>query len=202
MLRTQQNIIDADGTVLFGRIDPKLDRGSHQTRKMVEQLEKPGIHFSLDDLRRPKRCARELRQWAIDNNIQVVNVAGNKGSKFPGLESRVQSIIEAAFREPLLQVKPTIPIKPITLKYVPAHAGIEHNERCDQIAEALAQGEKLTLRTSPQVDIEEMKPTFREIKLSNTALLWVGEGAREHLLEQIKLNQPQAKPTKSKNMEL
>ena len=75
--RTRQNIIDSDGTIIFG---DRNSTGSRLTVNICQQLKKPYIINP--------GCIFFLR-WAIENNIQVLNVAGNRESKNPGIHSKV-----------------------------------------------------------------------------------------------------------------
>ncbi len=85
--RTRKNIQDSDGTVIFGDIK---EPGSKLTANICRTLEKPwvnnpGIIFFL--------------RWAIENNIQVLNVAGNRESKSPGIYDKVFNFLYEALKE-------------------------------------------------------------------------------------------------------
>jgi len=67
--RTLKNLKTADGTVLFG--DMKSP-GSKQTINNLEKNNKPYI---------VNPTAKDLQKFLTDNNIKVLNVAGNRGSK-------------------------------------------------------------------------------------------------------------------------
>ncbi len=79
--RTRQNIIDSDGTVVFGNID---SAGSRLTVNICKQLSKPTI------LNPPKVI---LLKWIKDYNIQTLNVAGNRESKNPGIYDKVYNFL-------------------------------------------------------------------------------------------------------------
>ena len=111
MLRTKMNVKNSDGTVVFGSADPSRDKGSARTNgsaardvfELADQHRKPWIHFELDELNNPQQCAKELREWVVANRIETLNVAGNRGSKAPRLETQTAQVIESAFREPIQQ---------------------------------------------------------------------------------------------------
>jgi Circularly permutated YpsA SLOG family len=66
--RTLKNVIDGDGTVIYG----DLTGGTRLTAEFCERENKPYIvNPTLDD----------LVAFVRDNGIQVLNVAGNRGSK-------------------------------------------------------------------------------------------------------------------------
>lgn len=67
--RTEQNVIDGDGTVLFGDMSSS---GSKMTIGFCKKHSKPYII---------NPTAASLRDWLFANNIQTLNVAGNRASK-------------------------------------------------------------------------------------------------------------------------
>jgi len=75
--RTRQNVLDADGTVLFGDY---TSHGSAETIKYCKELKKPFLKNPTAD---------ELVAWLYANKIQVLNVAGNRGSKMLTIQFQV-----------------------------------------------------------------------------------------------------------------
>ena len=75
--RTRQNIIDSDGTVIFG---DTFERGTQLTINTCEQLEKPYVVNPKMDL---------FVRWIVNHKIQVLNVAGNRESKNLGIYDKV-----------------------------------------------------------------------------------------------------------------
>ncbi len=67
--RTEQNVIDSDGTVLFGNLD---STGSQTTIKFIKKHTKPSISNPTPE---------ELINFINENNITTLNVAGNRASK-------------------------------------------------------------------------------------------------------------------------
>lgn len=84
--RTEQNVINSDGTVYF--YTSKDQGGVIATRRFARTHQKP---FIINP------TGPQLRKFIIDNNIKVLNVAGNRGSK---LEKPEQ--IERVLREGLM----------------------------------------------------------------------------------------------------
>lgn len=99
ILRTEINVKDADDTAIFGNADPVQDKGTARTLDLCNQHHKPIIHFDQANLQTLARCAEQLRRWAIDHNIRVLNVAGTWKSRAPGLEDRTAQVIQSAFQE-------------------------------------------------------------------------------------------------------
>ncbi len=86
-LRTRQNILDSDGTVVFGK---GYSPGTTLTIKICKELKRPWIHNP--------GCLAFLK-WIVDNNIQVLNVAGNRESKYPGIQDKVHTFLVEALKD-------------------------------------------------------------------------------------------------------
>lgn len=77
--RTAANVKNSDGTVLFGNMNSP---GSTITIKFCQQMNKPYII---------NPSVNQLRQWTNLNNIQIMNVAGNRESTNQGIQDRVKN---------------------------------------------------------------------------------------------------------------
>jgi len=92
--RTEQNVIDSDGTVIISR--SRLTGGSAYTRKMVKKHHKPCLHINLKNTA-TFFASSEIIKWAEENDIEVLNVAGPKASKCPFIHRAVKKIIVGVF---------------------------------------------------------------------------------------------------------
>lgn len=91
--RTEQNVLNSDGTVYFSTDEDSAGRIA--TQRFAKQYNKP---FLLNP------TSQELAQWLVDNNIGTLNVAGNRGSKVsPEFDSQVRNTIRNAFSSPIQQ---------------------------------------------------------------------------------------------------
>lgn len=91
--RTEQNVINSDGTVYFSTDEDSAGRIA--TQRFAKAHNKP---FLLNP------TSQELAQWLVDNNIDTLNVAGNRGSKVsPEFDSQVRETIRSAFKSPTQQ---------------------------------------------------------------------------------------------------
>lgn len=85
--RTIQNVLDSDGTVWFG------------------DSESPGGRLTLRTCREKNRpflinpSTHELRKWLVDHHIQVLNIAGNRESKTPGIFVKVLNHLKKALEK-------------------------------------------------------------------------------------------------------
>jgi Circularly permutated YpsA SLOG family len=90
--RTEQNVIDADGTLIISH--GELKGGSEYTRKMAVKHGKPWIH--IDANRQPIEAAVEMiRTWLNGNDIERLNVAGSPASKDPRIYTATKRILKA-----------------------------------------------------------------------------------------------------------
>lgn len=84
--RTIDNAQEADGTIWFGNADSpggKLTLGSIAQQGKVKPLINP-------------TNAEEIRKWIIDNNIKILNVAGNREHKSPGIYNTTKTMLVEA----------------------------------------------------------------------------------------------------------
>jgi len=77
--RTEWNVRDSDGTLILSYGEPT--GGTAQTIDVAKRLKKP--HLILDLTERPS--AQAVHAWALAHAIAVLNVAGPRESKCPGI---------------------------------------------------------------------------------------------------------------------
>ncbi len=92
--RTEQNVIDSDGTLIisYGR----LTGGSDFTREMALLHHRPWLHIDLNKTG-AFQAAGKIKSWITENEIEVLNVAGPRASKDPGIYQATVDIIETVF---------------------------------------------------------------------------------------------------------
>jgi len=88
--RTEQNVIDSDGTVIISR--GKLTGGSAYTLKMAKKHNRPYFHVDLKQYE-VLPAALEILSWLGDNNIKTLNVAGPRASKDPKIYESVKEVL-------------------------------------------------------------------------------------------------------------
>lgn len=76
--RTFDNVKDSDGTMRFAYnfVSP----GEIMTLKAIKQYKKPYIDIDLSDIEEQALLIFDIMDWFSDNNIHIVNIAGNAGS--------------------------------------------------------------------------------------------------------------------------
>lgn len=94
--RTERNIIDSDATLIltYGR----LSGGSALTQKLARSHSRPCLHIDLSKLS-VLEAAACVREWLISNGITVLNVAGSRASKAPGIHQATIEILTLALDE-------------------------------------------------------------------------------------------------------
>jgi len=87
--RTEQNVIDSDGTVFFTY--GKLSGGSSLTKMFAVKHKRPWLHVNLNTTSDPVDL---IINWLIKWEIEILNIAGKTASKSPAIYNRVKNIIE------------------------------------------------------------------------------------------------------------
>lgn len=83
LYRTEDNVKVSDATVIFGR----RSQGSNRTEEFCRIHNKPfvWINFPVVPDLRAELSTRGFKLWVIRHNVTILNVAGNRESKNPGI---------------------------------------------------------------------------------------------------------------------
>ena len=92
--RTEQNVIDSDGTLIISH--GKLTGGSDYTREMALLHHRPWLHIDLNKTG-AFQAAGKIKSWITENEIEVLNVAGSRASKDPAIYQDTVDIMETIF---------------------------------------------------------------------------------------------------------
>jgi hypothetical protein len=92
--RTEQNVIDSDGTLIISR--GRLTGGSDYTREMTLLHHRPWLHIDLNKTN-AFQAAQKIKSWLTENGIEVLNVAGPRASKDPAIYQATVDIMETVF---------------------------------------------------------------------------------------------------------
>lgn len=93
--RTEWNVRDSDATVIF-TLSPTLTGGSKRTAEFAEKHRKPWIHLAQRSSSY-ESPALILQQFVEEHGVQILNVAGTRGSKEPDVWQFAYETLEAAF---------------------------------------------------------------------------------------------------------
>jgi len=88
--RTEQNVIDSDGTLIFFYGEP--EGGTALTVNLARQYDKPLYLFDLDN-HALNQDPEVIWEWGLENNVYVLNVAGPRESKHPGTQVLVKALM-------------------------------------------------------------------------------------------------------------
>jgi Circularly permutated YpsA SLOG family len=91
--RTEWNVRDSDGTVIFS-LAPTLTGGSKKTVAFAIKHKKPWIHIHRDG---QYDAADLLLRFISEHRITVLNVAGSRASNEPDIAAFVNNVLEEAF---------------------------------------------------------------------------------------------------------
>jgi hypothetical protein len=93
--RTEANVRDSDGTLILSR--GPLTGGSAYTERTATRLGRPCLHVDLNE-HEEAEAAKEIHAWLESREIGVLNVAGPRASKDPGLYEIVRRVLLEALR--------------------------------------------------------------------------------------------------------
>jgi len=96
--RTKQNVLDSDGTLIFG---DTISSGSRLTMRLCHQHDRPikRIRYSEKFHRPSRREIPGLVKWVKTHNIETLNIAGNRESTNPGITMYVEAVVSRLLRE-------------------------------------------------------------------------------------------------------
>lgn len=99
VVRTKRNAESADASLVF--VDGGMSGGSLMTVEYLRELGRPHRVMSLLDcsgeLARIITAAR-IREWLIKHEFEVINVAGSRETKCPGVQDRVREFMIEVLR--------------------------------------------------------------------------------------------------------
>lgn len=91
--RTEQNVIDSDGTLILNR--GKLLGGTLHTVEYAQKYARPCLIVRLD-----AECdSATVTRWIADEKIRVLNISGPRGTKFPGIHEKALAFLREVFAE-------------------------------------------------------------------------------------------------------
>jgi hypothetical protein len=93
--RTEQNVIDSNGTVIISHGKLTGRSGSVYTAEMARKHGRPRLHLNMVKLS-IEQAAQVLRSWIAENKIEVLNVAGPRQSEDPRIYDTTLEILQAA----------------------------------------------------------------------------------------------------------
>jgi hypothetical protein len=94
--RTHHNVRDSDGTLIFGW---PHSSGCTITRRYCEALRRPFLVCSWpNNSHDPAFRVQFVEDWIMRNDIQTLNVAGNREEKNPGVSAACEAFLREVLR--------------------------------------------------------------------------------------------------------
>ena len=87
--RTEANVIEADGTLILTIGKPT--KGTAYTVQMAVKCKKPHLVVDMKKKIKPEM----VLEWARTHQVGVLNVAGPRESKFPGIYEQVKNFLKS-----------------------------------------------------------------------------------------------------------
>jgi len=94
-IRTHKNVENSNGTVIF--FDTKLTGGSKMTAEYAATIGKPYCCIDITSAPINVHCIT-LSRFCVANDIHILNVAGSRETKVPGIYDVVYEIISTVLR--------------------------------------------------------------------------------------------------------
>jgi len=95
--RTELNVMDSDGTLLFSH--GELKGGSALTKKIARKHLKPCLHVDIKEVSEYK-AVEIIKSWLEVRNIETLNVAGPRASESPEIYEAVLNIMKSVLYPP------------------------------------------------------------------------------------------------------
>lgn len=93
-VRTEQNVIDSDGTLILYR--QRMTGGTDLTRKMAEKHRRPCFAINLEEVE--PTVFQDLNNWLLEFNVAVLNIAGPRESSCPGITKEAEKFLLNSFK--------------------------------------------------------------------------------------------------------
>jgi len=90
--RTRNNVATSDGTILFGDLH---SRGTHLTENLCIEFKKPAIRilWPYQEATPSIMLRTAFINWLAINNIETLNVAGNRERINPGIQQAIEDFL-------------------------------------------------------------------------------------------------------------
>jgi hypothetical protein len=148
--RTEQNVIDSDGTVIICRGKPT--GGSDYTREMALKHKKHLLHIDLN-LTTSFDAASLVSSWIKLHQIKILNVAGPRATKDPNVYVDVFRILEWALK--IYRLEDTSPAKKAELDEIKQSAPLPKtvDEAVKRLISEMALKDKTIIANMAEVEL-------------------------------------------------
>lgn len=92
--RTRANVVDSDATIVVVRHD--LTPGSRLTVDLCKEHGMTYLVVAISEMSAVRAAAGRVREWLAHHKPRVLNVAGSRESKAPGIQLDTAALVELA----------------------------------------------------------------------------------------------------------
>jgi len=160
--RTEQNVIDSDGTVVFSH--GELTGGSAVTKELAMKHGRPVLHIELNKVNAFK-AAETIATWVAENGIRVLNVVGPKASKDPQIYGAVYKVLTVTLY--LDQIRTYMPPLERPHPHLPANV----DEALKVLMSKLPLGDKTMIARMTEEELRHLHSTLGQY-IRNRFGLW------------------------------
>ncbi len=168
--RTEQNVIDSDGTLIFAR--GKLTVGSDYTRQMTLKHRKQLLGIDLI-LTSHFDAASLIASWIKLQRVQVLNVGGPRASKDPRIYSDVLRILGQTIQILIDENKKSGVDFGLDTKRKPSKAPKTVDQAVERLISEISLKDKTTIANIAEVELSVLHTSIGEYILNEFGL-WSG----------------------------
>ena len=168
--RTEQNVIDSDGTLIICRGKPT--GGSDYTRQMILKHKRHLLHIDLN-LTTSYDAASLILSWVNLQRIEVLNVAGPRASEDPDIYNDATRIIEMTFKMHRIDERKPIDKTQIIERKRPIDPPRTVNDAIERLTSELALKDKVTIANMAETELSTLHANLGEY-VRNEFGLWSG----------------------------
>jgi hypothetical protein len=181
--RTEQNVIDSDGTLIISH--GRLTGGSDYTQEMTILHHRPWLHIDLNKSS-AFQAAEKIKSWLAENEIEVLNVAGPRASKDPAIYQATVDIIETVLYLDLVDDTMNASFTGTPKRRAQSKKEIlpgTVEEAADKLLLKLSLRDKTMIANIPKDKLADLYPSLK-VNLQNEIGLWL---TNESLLDSCRL---------------
>jgi len=173
--RIEKNVIGSDGTLIISH--GELTGASDYSQKMTDKHNCPSLHIDLNKI--PAFIAAlKMNAWVVENNIEILNVAGPKTSEDPNIYKATMDILESAYYLSQVEDKPlSLDVthkafswdrKPVLMSYPKTV-----DEAVDRLTSELPLKDKTTIANMNTEEVDSLNDTLGRYVIDSFGL-WTG----------------------------
>jgi hypothetical protein len=166
--RTEQNVIDSDGTLIICRGKPT--GGSDYTRKVALKHQKHILHIDLN-LTTSYDAASLILSWADLQRIEVLNIYGPRASEDSEIYSDVSRILEMTLK--MHRIDESEPVNKAKERKRSTNPPKTVNDAVERISSELTLKDKVTIANMAETELSTLHANLGEY-IRNEFGLWSG----------------------------